>query len=252
MAINNFEACHAHTAKWEGGWSDHSADPGGKTNWGITQATLGVYLGRPASAAEIRALTKEQAKLIYKKLFWNSIGAETMPRGVDMACYDWGVNSGPARGKKAFNDTAGILSPPARVKQIMASRRAFFAAIIARNGKLAAFRKGWANRAAGIEAAAYKMALTAQGMQPEVIAKQMQAEASQAGKTAAKKTKQATTAGSGAAVGGAATAASGWNWEMIAFGGVCVAIVGFVAFLAWRAVQAEKARAEAFKETANG
>jgi lysozyme family protein len=70
MAVNNFEACHAVTAKWEGGWSDHAADPGGKTNWGITQATLGAYLRRPASAAEIRALTKEQAKAIYKKLFW--------------------------------------------------------------------------------------------------------------------------------------------------------------------------------------
>ena len=101
MAANNFEACMAETAKWEGGWSDHAADRGGKTNWGITQATLGRALGRPASAAEIRALTKEQAKGIYKRIFWDGIGGDAMPKGVDLACFDWGVNSGESRGKKA-------------------------------------------------------------------------------------------------------------------------------------------------------
>jgi len=44
MAAGNFEKCHAVTAKWEGGWSDHPADPGGKTMYGITEAVYHAWL----------------------------------------------------------------------------------------------------------------------------------------------------------------------------------------------------------------
>ena len=186
MAVNNFEACHAVTAKYEGGFVNHPSDPGGATNWGITRAVLADWRGRPVSVADVKAMPYAEALLIFRKRFWNTVGAENMPKGVDLACYDWGVNSGPARGRKAYADTAGILSPPARVKQIMALRRGFYAAIIAKNGKLAAFRKGWANRAAGVEAIAYKWALAAQGMKPAEVTRQMQAEAATAQQTAAK------------------------------------------------------------------
>ena len=253
MAQGNFEPCHAVTAKWEGGWSDHAADPGGKTNWGITQATLGQYLGRPASAAEIRALTKEQAKAIYLRLFWNAIGAESMPRGVDLCCYDWGVNSGPARGKRAYADTAAVTDIAKRVKVIMAARRGFYAAIIARNGKLAAFRKGWANRTAGIEAVAYKWALQAQGLKPADVQRQMGAEAAQAGQQAAKKDKQGTAAGGGAVAtgGGGAAVASSWDWQTLIFCGLVVGAISFVAYMAFRAARIERARATAFMGAAN-
>jgi lysozyme family protein len=177
-----------------------------------------------------------------------------MDKGVDLACFDWGVNSGAARGRKAYADTSGIVSPPARVKKIMAMRRSFYAAIIARNGKLAAFRKGWANRAAGIEAVAYKWALAAQGMKPGTITVQMQAEAATAQQTAAKKVGQAKAAGSGAVVAGPAVpAAAGWDWSMIAFGGVVIVTMGVIAFFAICAAQAERARSLAFNaEASNG
>jgi len=253
MAQNNFEPCHAVTAKWEGGWSDHAADPGGKTNFGVTQATLGTYLGRAATADEIRALTKDQAKAIFKKLFWHGVGAEGMPRGVDLACYDWGVNSGVARGRRAYSEAAHISNPAERVKAIMAARRAFFAAIIAKNGKLAAFRKGWANRAADIEAVAYKWALQAQGLAPAEVQGRMAEEAGRARKAAEAKKKQANAAGGGAAAAGAGSAAVAWDWQTIIFCGVAVGVIGFVAFMAFRAAQAERARTEAFlKGAGNG
>lgn len=33
---DRFPICHPITAKWEGGWSDHKADPGSKTMYGVT------------------------------------------------------------------------------------------------------------------------------------------------------------------------------------------------------------------------
>jgi lysozyme family protein len=248
MAQGNFDACMAITALWEGGWSDHKADPGGKTNWGITQATLGLYLGRPASAAEIRALTKDRAKEIYRKLFWNGIGAEMLPPGVDAMCFDWGVNSGAARGKRAATDTANITDVAARVKTIGANRRRFFSAIITANSKLSVFRKGWANRVADVEAKAYRMALAFQGHRPDEIKRKMTVEASKSSTLATKKASQAqTTGGASVPAGGAAGAtAHTFNPELLIFGLLVFGVCAFIAFMLWKSAQAEEARSAAF------
>lgn len=251
MAQGNFDACHDVTAKFEGGYVNHPADPGGATNWGITIGVLRQERGS-ATVADVKALTYAEAKRIFKTRFWNPVGAETMPRGVDLACYDWGVNSGVSRGKRAYADTANIADIAARVKAICAARRNFFAAIIARNGKLAAFRKGWANRLAAVEATAYRWALVAQGKSGSVITREMQAEAAKAGTAAAKKQTQAKTAGGASAPAGGGIAAAGWNWEGIAFGVVVFGVLAFIGFMAWRAAQAEAARKVAFQEAANG
>ena len=42
----------------EGGFVDHPHDRGGPTNFGITQATLSRHLGRPASVADVRRLSR--------------------------------------------------------------------------------------------------------------------------------------------------------------------------------------------------
>lgn len=51
----------------EGGYVDHSSDHGGPTNYGITAETLGAWrkLGRAASAEEVKALPRDEAKVIY-------------------------------------------------------------------------------------------------------------------------------------------------------------------------------------------
>lgn len=51
----------------EGGFVDHPDDHGGATNFGITAATLGGWrgLGRSATAAEVKALTRVEAEQIY-------------------------------------------------------------------------------------------------------------------------------------------------------------------------------------------
>lgn len=51
----------------EGGFVDHPNDRGGPTNFGITAATLGEWrsLRRPASAAEVKAMSRAEAEQIY-------------------------------------------------------------------------------------------------------------------------------------------------------------------------------------------
>ena len=53
----------------EQGFVDNLADSGGPTNWGVTQKKLGDVLGRPATLEDVRNLTREEARWIYRKDF---------------------------------------------------------------------------------------------------------------------------------------------------------------------------------------
>lgn len=172
---SKFARCHEITAKWEGGWSDHSRDPGGKTNWGVTQATLTKHLGRPASTAEIRNLTKAKAEDIYKEMFWAPVSGEELPPGVDLCVYDFGVNSGPSRGVKSLQAAVGVkadgwvgeatlqavekLGRRELINTLCDRRLAFMEQCRGSDGKLLwpTFGKGWANRVADIRARALAM-----------------------------------------------------------------------------------------------
>lgn len=81
----------------EGGYSNHPRDPGGPTNHGITQATLSAWLRRPASIAEVKALTLDTANKIYEANYWRPIAGDRLPAGLDYAAFDFGINSGPRR-----------------------------------------------------------------------------------------------------------------------------------------------------------
>jgi lysozyme family protein len=49
----------------EGGYVDHPADRGGPTNWGITIKTLSEWRGTQQTAADVQALTRDEAARIY-------------------------------------------------------------------------------------------------------------------------------------------------------------------------------------------
>lgn len=175
---DKFDACHEITAKWEGGWSDHPADPGGKTMYGITQATLSNWLGRPASDSEIRNLSRDTAKAIYRDRYWKRIGGDTLPPGVDLCVYDFGVNSGPDRAVKSLQAALGVkadgwVGDTTRLAAVGANKRALIDELCDRRlaflKKLPTwpkFGKGWSNRVADIRKRAMTMA--AGGAQPEM------------------------------------------------------------------------------------
>lgn len=48
-------------AEESGEYTNNAHDAGGPTKWGITQATLSEYLGRPASILEVQELTRADA-----------------------------------------------------------------------------------------------------------------------------------------------------------------------------------------------
>lgn len=170
--LNDFERCHAITGPWEGGWSDNAKDRGGKTMWGITQATLSAWLGRPASVNEIRNLDKATALAIYKKNYWDRVSGDALPNGVDLMVYDWGVNSGPKRSAVALQAILGVKAdgwigeetlkalvshdPREIINELYDRRMAFLKGLGADQWK--EFGTGWTNRVNDVRKKALAMA----------------------------------------------------------------------------------------------
>jgi lysozyme family protein len=156
MSSRNFDRAFALTLRHEGGWSDHPKDPGGATNLGVTIGTLSAWLGRPATKAEVRALTPDTVKPIYRRNYWDAIGADRMEPGFDFACYDLAVNSGPARALRMSRAITAD-TPEGRIRALCAARLSFLRAL----KTWATFGKGWARRVADVEAEALRMSRAA-------------------------------------------------------------------------------------------
>ena len=89
----NFASSLAHVLKHEGGWADHPRDPGGATMKGVTLATYSDWLGRQATKDELRAISDEHLRTIYKARFWDAVRGDELPSGVDYVVFDMAVNS---------------------------------------------------------------------------------------------------------------------------------------------------------------
>ena len=98
----NFQKSLEQVLKWEGGFSDHPSDPGGLTNMGITARTYESWFGNKPTRQDMLDLTEEDVAFIYKKWYWDRVLGDHLPEGVDMAVFDFAVNSGPDRAKKTL------------------------------------------------------------------------------------------------------------------------------------------------------
>lgn len=163
----NFDAALALTLHWEGGYSDNRADPGGATNFGVTRATLARVRGRAVSKVEVKALTKAEAATIYRHLYWDKIGGDNLPAGLDCAVFDCAVNSGPARALAYVRQVArsaklrdesgaalGELSSAEAIRNYTQARLAF----LERLKTFRIFGRGWRTRVLAVEAAALSLA----------------------------------------------------------------------------------------------
>lgn len=101
----------ARVLRAEGGYVDHPLDPGGATNMGITRRTLArwrkvaPWWRLPKSA--VRTLGRSEAERIYKSLYWDRCAGDRLPAGLDLAVFDFAVNSGPQRAVKTLQKLVG-------------------------------------------------------------------------------------------------------------------------------------------------
>lgn len=99
----------------EGGYQDNAADRGnvngGATNWGITSRSWGAFklFGRPATRAEVRAITRDQAVDFYKiRYILNSPFQIVAYEPLRVALIDFGINSSNERAIRWLQRTLNV------------------------------------------------------------------------------------------------------------------------------------------------
>lgn len=167
---DRFDACLTEVLRHEGGYVDHPSDPGGATNMGITRKTLARWRKvSPWTALpkhEVATLTRGEAAQIYRANYWNACSAGSMPAGLDLALFDFAVNSGSDRAVRMLQAVLGVSADgevgpvtivaagsgdTRRLINALCDRRLGF---LERLATFAAFGRGWTRRVAAIRVAA--------------------------------------------------------------------------------------------------
>lgn len=70
----------------EGGFVNIAADRGGATNFGITQHDLAFWRGTGITVDDVKTLTKDEAKEIYRVLYWEPLEIEKIKDQASATC----------------------------------------------------------------------------------------------------------------------------------------------------------------------
>jgi len=142
----------------EGGYVNDPKDPGGETNYGIAK--------RSHPDVDIKNLTKEGAKEIYKEVYWDKNKVESLPEELWHIYFDMCVNQGKSRavriiqravnGKGGSLDVDGGLGPmtiaaidksKVELGRVRAYRVKYYADLVTKKPDLERFYFGWFKRA---------------------------------------------------------------------------------------------------------
>lgn len=145
-----FDQAYAFIAKWEGGYVNDPADPGGETKYGISK--------RAYPDLDIGSLTREQAREIYRRDYWLAAKCDHLPGQMALVHFDCAVNQGVGRAAIFLQDalgvaTDGIIGPitiaVARQAEPCSVVNEYCALRMEHYGRLSTFRRfglGWARR----------------------------------------------------------------------------------------------------------
>ena len=78
------------------------------SKFGITAETLSEWRGKPVSIADVKNLTKPEAKKIYKNMFWDRVGGDALSDHVALMVMDTAVLRGPTIANELLGRSIGI------------------------------------------------------------------------------------------------------------------------------------------------
>lgn len=171
-SMKSIESMIKEILRREGGYVDHPSDRGGPTNFGITQQTLSLYIGRAALVSDVQSLQSDVAAEIYEQNYYYKPGIHKLPGPIQPFVFDSAANHGPRRaikfvqsvvneaGRQPPLDTDGAMGPNTRagaewalsemgeyfLAALIVERRNFYRVIVANNPSQGVFLKGWMNR----------------------------------------------------------------------------------------------------------
>lgn len=150
--MTTFDKAIAFVLDSEGGISEDPNDPGGLTNFGISQ--------RAYPAVNIRRLSREDAIGIYKKDYFDAIHGDALPPAIAILLMDTAVNQGVAAAVRILQysvgaKTDGVMGPQTLQAVASASLSKLTAELVARrmnayglNPAFTRYGLGWSRRVA--------------------------------------------------------------------------------------------------------
>ena len=151
-------------AEGGGAFTNDPLDSGGATRWGVTAKTLGEWrrIGRQATAAEVKALTEDEARAIYAARYLQPFVLVPI-ESIRVQLADFGVTSGPVTAIRVLQDVLGvtvdgiigletrtaIATYPTRLvnNALVGARCKFYSDLAERRPKDRRFLRGWIRRA---------------------------------------------------------------------------------------------------------
>tara|TARA_A100001201_G_scaffold137442_3_gene127355 strand:- start:877 stop:1368 length:492 start_codon:yes stop_codon:yes gene_type:complete len=156
--LTNFDDIIEVVLHHEGGYVNDPKDPGGETNFGIAK--------RSHPDVDIKNLTKDGAKEIYKEVYWDKNKVEDLPEDLRHIYFDMCVNQGKGRAVKILQRAAnakgaqlvvdGGLGPKTiaaitnsnvELQRVRAYRVKYYSDLVTRKPDLEKFFYGWFKRA---------------------------------------------------------------------------------------------------------
>jgi len=98
------------TLKFEGGFVDHPRDPGGATNFGVTQKTYNTFrIGQRKPTQSVKNISKEvEVPAIYSEMYWKPSHADLAVLPLAVVIFDTAVLFGVGGAIKFLQEAIGV------------------------------------------------------------------------------------------------------------------------------------------------
>lgn len=141
--------------KMEGGAEGENDpnDPGGYTKFGISSKAY--------PNLDIKNLTVDQAKEIYRNDYWNACRCDELPSSLAISVFDTAVNQGTSKARRLLQVALGVIADGVigeqtitaahkadkrTARKFLAERLAAYANTMAKNQGLLVYAVNWSNR----------------------------------------------------------------------------------------------------------
>ncbi len=163
MSNSAFKGALPFILRWEGGYVNHPADPGGPTNKGVTQKVYDQWRKQRGQATRsVKFIDNDEVAAIYQDNYWMPPRCDLLESQLDLVQFDTAVNMGVGRAVRFLQQTLGCSVDgkfgPTTVNAVASCdagqaiakycdvRERFYRNLAQSKPTLKVFLKGWLNR----------------------------------------------------------------------------------------------------------
>jgi lysozyme family protein len=163
MPSQAFQESLPFILRWEGGFVDHPADPGGRTNKGVTQKVYDGWRARQGlPRRDVKLIEDHEVHSIYEADYWLPPRCDLLQRQLELVQFDTAVNMGVGRAVRFLQGAVGCgvdgdfgsqteravaaCDPGAAIGAYCNAREAFYRGLAEKKPEQKIFLEGWMNR----------------------------------------------------------------------------------------------------------